>query len=360
MTLMLTNADIAQVLRPGDVIASLDAAYSAYAEGEGVSVPRIDAQGPDGGEGATYQMGVAVGVTGGRYAALRIKSDMVFVRIDKGGRRKEKYAGRPGRFLGLVLLFSAETGDLLAILHDGLIQQMRVGADSALGIRYMARADARTLAILGSGGMAGTHLACISAERPLTRVRVFSPTKAHRDAFADAWRSRGLAVEAVDSVEAAVTGADIVSACTNAIGPVLFAPHLAPGQHVTAIGGTLDAGASARIDVALRFGNATSPEELPDWHFEEECLSFAPGGKVGAGGTRRFAEIPPERQVTLSDLISGRRPGRTGDAQITFSERGNIHGIQFAAVAGQVYEAARAAGLGLELPPDLFLEDVRN
>ncbi|MGV8989231.1 MAG: ornithine cyclodeaminase family protein [Cypionkella sp.] len=360
MTLMLTNADIAQVLRPTEVLTALDAAYSAFARGQGVSAPRIDAQGPGGGDAPTYQLGVAIGVASAGYAAVRIKSDMVFVRTENGMRRKEKYAGRPGRFLGLVLLFDAGSGDLVAILHDGLIQQMRVGADSALGVRYMARPDARRLAILGSGGMAGTHLACISAERRLERVRVFSPTSANRDAFAQTWRNRGLPVEAVDSVEAAVEDAEIIASCTNAIGPVVLARHLAAGQHVVAIGGTLDAGASARIDVALRFGSATAPEEMPDWNFQDECLSFAPDGKAGAGGTRRFADVPPERRITLADLISGRHKGRSDATQITFSERGNIHGLQFAAVAGQIYETARAAGLGMELPPDMFLEDIRN
>ncbi len=360
MALVLTNPEIARVLDPTAVIDALDDAYRAYAGGIGVSVPRTDAQGAPGENGATYQLGTVVGVTGGRYAALRIKSDMVFETTEGGRRRKEKYAGRPGRFLGLILLFDTGTGDLLAILHDGLIQQMRVGADSALGIRYMARRDATRLAILGAGGMAGTHLACISRVRKLDRIRVFSPTAENRARFAADWSARGLPVEAVGSAEEAIDGADIVSCCTNAIGPVLHGPQLSPGQHVTCIGGTLDAGASARIDLALRFGEATVPDELPGWDFDAQCLSFNGGGKAGAGGTRRFAEIPPERLLGFADLLSGRREGRSSASQITFSERGNIHGLQFAAVAGQVYEAAVAQRLGTELPAELFLETVRN
>lgn len=360
MTVLLTNAEIAQVLDPSVVIDTLDAAYRDYALGAGVSVPRTDSQGTPAPGGATYQLGTVVGVTAGRYAAIRIKSDMVLERTEGGRRRKEKFAGRPGRFLGLILLFDTATGDLLAILQDGLIQQMRVGADSALGVRYMARPGATRLAILGSGGMAGTHLACIARERRLSSVRVYSPTAANRERFAAEWAARGLPVEAAASPEAAVAGADIVAGCTNAIGPVIFGPYLAPGQHVTCIGGTLDADASARVDLALRFGLATAPDELPDWGFEAECLSFNAGAKAGAGGTRRFADIPPGRRLDFAELIAGRRPGRTDAAQITFSERGNIHGLQFAAVAGRLYEDARRRNLGTEFPADMFLEDIRN
>ena len=66
------------------------------------------------------------------------------------------------------------------------------------------------------------------------------------------------------------------------------------------------------------------------------------------------------RRVSFEDLVTGRTPGRTSDAEITFSERGNLQGNQFWAVAGKVYEAARAQGLGRELPTEWFLQDIRD
>jgi alanine dehydrogenase len=66
------------------------------------------------------------------------------------------------------------------------------------------------------------------------------------------------------------------------------------------------------------------------------------------------------REVGFGDLIAGRAPGRTSAQQITYSERGNIQGAQFYAVAGAVYEAARREGLGRELPTEWFLQDIRN
>ncbi len=68
----------------------------------------------------------------------------------------------------------------------------------------------------------------------------------------------------------------------------------------------------------------------------------------------------PEKRITLADLINGKAKGRASADQITWSERGNLQGAQFYAVAGKVYEAAKRAGLGYEIPTSLFLQDIRN
>jgi ornithine cyclodeaminase/alanine dehydrogenase-like protein (mu-crystallin family) len=142
---------------------------------------------------------------------------------------------------------------------------------------------------------------------------------------------------------------------------VIKGRFLPPGQHVTCIGGTLDDEADARIDLALRFGLAPAPVEIPGTQVEDECLSFVEGEtKSASGGTRRYARIPAERRISFADLIADPGRGRRSADQITFSERGNVHGLQFAAVAGLLYEAARAADAGQTLPDDLFLQTIRN
>ncbi|WEX10658.1 ornithine cyclodeaminase family protein [Chelativorans sp. AA-79] len=359
MTLLLDNPEIAPLLKARAVIDVLDEAYRSHATGATASPPRIDLQGKQAANGETYQLGIAAGLAT-RYAAIRIKSDVVYQRIVAGMSRKEKYCVEPGKFMGLILLFDARTGELLAILHDGLIQKLRVGADSALGVRYLAREDAGVLGILGAGGMARAHIEAIAAVRQLEDLRIYSPTPANREGLAAEIRDRfGLKARAVDAAEQVYRGAGILCACTSAIGPVVLGRLLEPGMHVTAIGGTLDEEANARISLALRFGNATVPAELPDLDYREECLSFAAGGqKVVHGGTRRFADPSPGARIGLADLLAGR--GRTSPDEITFSERGNIHGIQFAAVAGLVYEQALAMEVGRSLPGELFLEDIRN
>jgi len=68
----------------------------------------------------------------------------------------------------------------------------------------------------------------------------------------------------------------------------------------------------------------------------------------------------PDKRVTLADLVSGKAKGRTNNAQITYSERGNLQGAQFFAIAGKIYEAAKRAGLGREIPTEWFLQDIRD
>ena len=90
---------------------------------------------------------------------------------------REKVPAAPGnRYAGLVLLFSAENGEPLAILPDGVMQRMRVGAANGLGIKYLARKNASTVGILGSGWQAGTQLMAACAVRDIKPIRCFSPT----------------------------------------------------------------------------------------------------------------------------------------------------------------------------------------
>jgi ornithine cyclodeaminase/alanine dehydrogenase-like protein (mu-crystallin family) len=226
----------------------------------------------------------------------------------------------------------------------------------------MARADASVLGILGSGGMARAHVAAIAAVRQLDRVQIYSPTRKNREQFArEMAEIHSVEAVAVDAPEAAYAGADIVSSCASAIGPVIFGKHLMPGMHVTCIGGTLDPMANGKVDRALRFGLAPAPSELPDLNFTNECLTFAEaGGKANHGGTGRYAEIEGDRRINFAELLANPECGRSDVEQITFSERGNIHGIQFAAAAGLLFERAKAAGVGRELSPDMFLQQIRN
>jgi ornithine cyclodeaminase/alanine dehydrogenase-like protein (mu-crystallin family) len=359
VVLLLDNDAIDKVLDPAAIVEALEQAYRQFAGGSGVSAPRQDLQAASSGAN-TYQLGLVAGIAG-PYACLRIKSDMTYLREVAGQPRKEKFCVAPGSYLGLLLLFSVENGAPLAILHDGLIQRMRVGADSAIGARLMARSGASVLGILGSGGMAMSHLRTVGETLGLREVRVYSPTAANRDAFAAAARELGYAAQAAEAPEDVFEAADILCACTSAVGPVVPGSLVRPGMHITAIGGSLDAAASGRVDRWLRLGTATPAPEWGGQPLEDECLSFAAGGeKSRSGGTRRFADIPSARRVMLGDLLADPALGRTTPRQVTFSDRGNVHGVQFAAVAGQVFEQARAAGLGRELPLADFIQSIRN
>ena len=154
-------------------------------------------------------------------------------------------------FCGLILLTSIETGEPLAFINDGILQHMRVGGDGGIGVKYMANADAATVGMLGSGGMAhsnllGFHWRCEKSDG----LQVFSPTPEHRESFArEAAEKYGIETRACARPEEIYEGADIVAACTDSAVPVLDGTRLENGAHVINIGGsgtpdaaTLDAG----------------------------------------------------------------------------------------------------------------------
>ena len=361
MTLFLRNEDIQDLLDPKEIVGVLKQSYLEFAQGKGVCSPRQDLQAAKNSLGHTYQLGTVAGVAGD-YAMVRLKSDMTYRVLQNGGAKKEKYCQAPGRYFGLLLVFSVATGELLAMIHDGLIQRLRVGADSAIGVDLMAKKFSKVLGIFGAGGMALSHVKTISSVRSIEEVVIYSPTESNRRQFAESLEAMGISAEAVSQPEHLYSSADIICACTNSIGEVIIGEHLRQGTHVTAIGGKLDQLGSDRVDRYLRLGTATHPFELGEQsHFEEECLSYGPGPhKSDSGGTSRYASISNDRRVMLSDLIKDPSLGRTTDEQITFSERGNVHGIQFCAVASYVYEKALKNNRGMVLPTDGFLQSVRN
>ena len=97
---------------------------------------------------------------------------------------REKVPAAPGnRWVGLVLLFSVDNGEPLAIMPDGVMQRMRVGATNGLGIKYLARKNAETVGILGSGWQAGSQLMAACAVRDIKQIRCFSPTRENRESI---------------------------------------------------------------------------------------------------------------------------------------------------------------------------------
>jgi alanine dehydrogenase len=366
VTLLIDNEVVRRVLTPAAVRAALEAAYRDLAAGEAVCRPRIDIRIPTRDPGKFYQWGTMEGGSTRGYFAIRMKSDVVYEREYEGARTQEKYCVRPGRYCGLVLLTDVETGAPLAIINDGHLQHLRVAADSAIGTDLMAREDSRTLGMLGSGGMAESHVAALLEVRGIERVRVWSPTRAHRERFAAEVRRRhALECTACESAREVYEDADILAACTDSALPVIRGEWLEPGMHVVSIGGRPDEAALARFDLRLRLGTAPAPVGRPELGTADEYLGYLARPQDPRWGTRRMGARAPrvtgrEGDLSFGDLASGRARGRSSREQISYSERGNVQGVQFFAVAAAAYEAARREGLGRELPTEWFLQDIRD
>jgi ornithine cyclodeaminase/alanine dehydrogenase-like protein (mu-crystallin family) len=138
----------------------------------------------------------------------------------------------------IVMLYDYETGALLSCMEGGRLGQIRTGAASGLATKYMAKKDAATVAVIGSGFQARTQLEAVCAVRDIKGVKVFSRKEERRTAFAERnSESLKVDVKAVESAQECVEGADVVIVITSAREPALLGEWLSPGAHVNAAGG---------------------------------------------------------------------------------------------------------------------------
>jgi len=358
MPLLITVDESREVLTMEETLDVLERAYTALGQGEAVNAPtggRMDVAVPlpDGSPGllfpgTSYVFGslqAAIRPLG--VFAIRFKSDMVYSITEGAYRTREKYCVEPGRYCGVVLVFSIWNGELLAIIHDSFLQHMRVGATAGLGAKLLSRDGAETIGMVGSGGMARTYLEAFSHVRPIRRARVFSPRREHCEAFAREMRARlEIDIVVVDSAAAAARGADILATCTDSAQPVIDAGAIEPGMHLSPVTGSeLPRDALTRIDLLVR-------------HLDGGNVAYRVGGEVPSLDARdptRNAEAP-----TLADLLTAKASGRSTAEQVTCFYNVPGSGVQFAAAGLRVYELAKKRGLGRELPLDWFLEDERD
>ena len=362
--LFINNEEVEKMLSMKACLDALEAGYDDLLKGDATYRPRLDLwmpceQRPDGYwrwgtmEGASRQAGVF---------AIRMKSDVVHW---PNGDTEEKYCIEPGTFCGLVMVFSLRNGEPLAFINDGILQHMRVGGCGGLGVKYLARQNAEVVGMFGSGGMARTYLEAFHEVRKLRKVKVYSPTKANREAYAKEMSAKlGLDVVAVDSAEAVVRDADIVSACTDSTRVVFDEPAwLKEGAHITCVRACeIGPKVVQKCDLSFKLGRNTVDT------MDEGMIRLH--GNVGyiAGQPEERARIPNPTVDNYKgdyfkyfmDVKGGKVPGRVNDKQLTFFINAGTQGLQFAACAGKVYQLAKEKGLGRTIPTEWFLQDVRD
>lgn len=356
MTLILSNDDVERLLTMPDCIAALEDAYVELAEGRGINRTRSDCIAPTRhSEDAIYGLKSMDGVLPKLgISAIRINSDIVTNPMIGNVQRRVKVPAAPNdRYVGLVLLFSTDNGEPLAIFPDGVLQHIRVGATNGLGVKYMAREDARSIGILGSGWQAETQLWAACSVRNIEEIRCFSPNKENRESFSE--RMTGfleVPVTPVDHAEDAMRGADIAMCGTNSIDPIFFADWIEEGMHLSSIKKPeIHVEAVQAADRVAIHTHDTEPiivvstsaasykdNELKSWKTVEEL---------------DFESFP-----TLPELISGAAIGRNNDSEVTCFINNLGMGFQFAAAGSVIYRRAKEEGAGNELPTDWFTETV--
>ena len=355
MTLILSNDDVEALLTMPDCIAVMEEAYVELAEGRGVNRTRSDCMTPTSQPDAVYGLKSMDGVIPKLgIGAIRINSDIVtFPRVGNNLRREKVPAAPGARYTGLVLLFSTENGEPLAILPDGVMQRMRVGAANGLGIKHLARNNAKSLGILGSGWQAGAQLMAACAVRDIEAIRCFSPNPQSREGFATAMSAvLGVDIIPVGLAEEAIEGADIVMCATNSIDNVFFERWIEPGMHLSSIKRPeIEVKAVKRADRVVIHWNDPTPIHVAakDVVIEE---------KVAGRGWQLAEEIDFHKLPTLPQLVAGRAEGRKSETDVTCFINNIGLGYQFAAAGSLVYRKAKESGLGHEVPTDWFTEDV--
>jgi alanine dehydrogenase len=352
MTLILNNDDVRRALSVNECLKVMEESYREQAHSRAVNRPTCHSYLAHSLPNSTYSFkSVDGGVEKLGVLALRVTSDVVQEQEIHGSVRLEKLplAGNK-MFVGLVQLFSTETGELLAIMPDGLIQQTRVGVTSALGMKVMARKNSEVLGLIGTGGQAKAHYRFMTAVMPIEKVKVFSPNPEHRKSFVEEMANEtGVTGEPVGSAAEAVRGCDIICSATNSSRPVVEPDWLKPGVHYNSIREfETDLSVLEKCDVIAihtRFGGI--------FHYQP------PGVIEDMPGVRREKPRDWSKYPEISDLIAGKAPSRTSDRQITFFLNNVGTGVQFVAMGYCAYKAAKEKGLGHEIPSEWFMQDIK-
>lgn len=359
MTILLTNDEVDRLLTMRDCIDVLQEAYRELGEGVGVTRTVSQVFTPTAySKDALYSFKSMDGVAPfAGVAALRLASEILTWPKDAGGHAKKVRIGAApnGRFIGLVMLFSTTTGEPLAIFPDGVIQRMRVGATTGLAAKYLARADATEVAMLGCGWQAAAQVMAILEARPaVQKIRCYSPNAERRAAFAQEMRGKtGVEVTASASGEEAARGADVVLCATNSWSPVFFADWIEPGMHFSTVQhAELDPDVLKKADVAVTHYSLGGPAVM-------DASKGVTHAEKTEGIRQRMREAISERHLpNLHDLVLGRAAGRTSPEQVSCFLNYVGLGYQFAAVGSVVNRKARELGVGRDLPTDWFTEDV--
>ncbi|WP_112323041.1 ectoine utilization protein EutC [Oceanibium sediminis] len=240
---------------------------------------------------------------------------------------------------GLMILFSARTGQLEALLLDnGYLTDVRTASAGAVAARHLSRADAQSAAILGAGLQARLQLKALCLVRPITRATIWArKPEAARATAEELTQELGIEVRAVEDAQAAVTTADVIVTTTPAAAPILMADWLRPGQHVTAMGSDQDHKGELQPECLAR-ADLYVPDRLSQTRHLGELRGAIAAGLIA--GDAEFAE--------LGAIAAGQAPGRGGPDQITIADLTGT-GVQDTAIATLARRRALDLNLGTNI-----------
>lgn len=315
--LVLSEADVHELLDMESCIEAMEAALAALARGE-LAMPLRSVFRPP----AEPLLGLMPAYRGGADSLFSLKE--IVVSPDNAARGLDPHQGA-------VLLHDGETGVLQAVVNASAITELRTAAVSAVATKLLARSGARRIAILGSGVQARAHAEAMRTVVADPDLRIWSRNSAHAEALA--LEAHALVSE---SVEEALAGAEIVCTCTAAREPIVRRSWLAEGAHVNAVGGFAPA---AELD----------PEVVRDASlFVDRRESALAESGDWLGAARELGLGPEHIRAELGELLVGSHPGRADDAELTLFESAGL-GVEDLAAAALCVERARERGVGADV-----------
>jgi ornithine cyclodeaminase len=301
-----SDQELQGLIPVADAVAALESAFAAYARGEATAQPRHTI-----GSGPVEISTMSAILPGSGYCAAKV------------------YTRMTSSYSFVVLLFSAEDGRLLATFDAGELTKLRTAAVSGLAARYMARKDARRLAVFGSGRQAGAHIAVLPKMLDIGSIDVVS--RGDASAFCERMSTETGVRVTQARMEDAVPRADMIVTATGSVTPLFDAELLRDGVFIAAVGSAVPTAAEIGPDTIERCDRIAV--EAID-HAEHEAGDLIQA--VDAGALRW------DRVLTLGDLIVGRAAGRASEREITlFKSVGSA--LEDVAVAALAYQS-RAPG----------------
>jgi ornithine cyclodeaminase/alanine dehydrogenase-like protein (mu-crystallin family) len=238
----------------------------------------------------------------------------------------------------LVLLYEAETGDMLAMIEADRLGQMRTGAASGVAAKYMSRASSDAVGIFGTGWQAESQLMAVCAVRNVRSIKAFSRDREHREAFSRRMSSMlRVEVTPAETPEEAVRGRSIIITATAARAPVFDGSLVEPGTHINAVGSNFLS--KSEVDVeTVRRASLIAVDSVEQSRMEAGDL--LPAVERGV--------ISWESVVELGSIVAGRVSGRASEEDITLFKSNGI-ALEDIATALSVYNRARERGVGEEI-----------
>ena len=315
MTLYLTESEVAKIVTMPDALRVVEDVFRGLGQAGAINRPR-------------QRVRTSKGVLQVMPAGLPTNGYVGF----------KYYASFGGKTRFWFHLLDSTNGELLAVMQADRLGQQRTGAASGVASKYLARADAASVGLLGTGWQAESQLEAVCAALPIRVGRCYSRDAEKRKSFAKKMSTQlKIVLRDVDSAEAAVRGADIVVTATNSREPVLRGEWLAPGTHINAVG-----------------SNRAEARELDDETITRStliCVDSIEQSKIESGDLIAPVErglLSWDRIRELGDVIAGKIAGRANPDDITLFKSNGI-AVEDVALGGWVYERAREMGAGKEI-----------